>query len=379
MQIQEIPRAHHLRNPLEIVEHGVSWVRENWVEILVAAIAGLVIYLALELVRRGLKGLFSKGADLNPVMGVFARTVACTGHVFLMLVALRLVLGYADPPPLLALTVRFLFTVAAAWQIALWVRQLAIGYIQLRSDPDHGGNEAMANASGLLKVLVSVAVFAIAIVAVLDNLGVNVTALVAGLGVGGIAIGLAAQGIFSDLFASLSILFDKPFKLGDTINFGSMTATVERIGLKSTRLRAVNGERLIVANAQLLNKEIVSFAGLDRRRLKLMLGITYQTRPEQAEAIPDMLRQVVEAEGTSFVRCGFTGFGDSALNFELEFDVYSGDWDEVYAARHRVGLAILRRFREAGVDFAYPTQTTFTAAPDGTLVMPYPASPPQGR
>jgi len=293
-------------------------------------------------------------------------------HSFMMLVAARLVAGFSDPPVALLRTIAFLFTVVAAFQVAIWVRAVAIGLIQLRAAPETGGNETLANASGLIKVLISVVVFAIATVVVLDNLGVNVTALVAGLGIGGIAIGLAAQGIFSDLFASLSIIFDKPFRVGEAINFGAQTGTVERIGLKTTRLRAATGERLVVSNSQLLSKDIVNYTGLRSRRILFAIGVIYQTTPEVAAAIPDMLRDIVSAHGGSFVRSGFVKFGASSLDFELEFDVMTGDWDKVYAIRHKIGLGILEAFNAQGIEFAYPTQTSFTAAPDGRMVMPWP-------
>ena len=348
-----------------------NWVTEHWLELAIAITVGVVIYALLGLLKRLFIHLFRKAAHTTPVMAVFASAVERSGHIFMMLVATRLVLGYTEPPAALLRTVQFLFTISVAYQAAVWVRQIALGFIQLRAEPGHGGSETLANASGLIKVLLSIAIFAIAIVMVLDNLGVNVTGLVAGLGIGGLAIGLAAQGIFSDLFASLSIIFDKPFKVGDPINFGTQTGVVERIGLKSTRLRVITGEKMVVSNAQLLNKEITSYAGLDHRRLKFAIGVIYQTPPEQAASIPDLLREIVEKHGGQFVRAGFINFGASSLDFEVEFDVYSWDWDAVYQMRHQIGLDVLQRFNERGLEFAYPTQTTFTAAPDGRMIMPY--------
>jgi small-conductance mechanosensitive channel len=365
------PPAHHLRDPLQLIDHAAEWFSANWIEIVIAATAGVVIYVLLGLLKTVLQRLFTRAAGTAPVMGVMAGAAERTYHLFMVLLAARLVMSYADPPTFLLRTVAFLFTIVSAWQVAIWLRSIALGLIQLRTDPRQGGNETLANASGLIKVLVSVAIFAIAAVVVLDNLGVNVTALVAGLGIGGIAIGLAAQGIFSDLFASLSIIFDQPFKVGDPINFGSQTATVERIGLKSTRLRTVTGERMVVSNAQLLNKEIISYSALDHRRIKFPLGVIYQTPPQVAEAIPALLREIVESHGGRFVRAGFIGFGASSLDFEVEFDVYSPQWDAIYEIRHTIGLTILKRFSEQGIEFAYPTQTSFTAAPDGRMIMPY--------
>jgi len=371
-----MPTTHQASNrPLDML-HGLNqWVLDNWVGVLIAITAGVVIYAALGLLNGLVQRLLKRGAGSAPFMGVFADALSRTTHVFMMLVAARLVVGFADPPAGLVRIIGFLFTIVAAFQVAIWLRAVALGVIQLRSDPEMGGNETLANASGLIRALVSVTIFAIAAVVTLDNLGVNVTALVAGLGIGGIAIGLAAQGIFSDLFASLSIIFDKPFRVGDAINFGSQTATVERIGLKSTRLRVVTGERMIVSNAQLLNKEIISYTHLTRRRVSFALGVIYQTPPETCAAIPDMLREIVTANGGSFVQSSFVGFGASSLDFQLDFDVLSGDGAEMIAVRHAIGVAILRMFNARGIDFAYPTQTSFTAAPDGRMIMPYPSGP----
>lgn len=358
---------------IEPFERSLTWAGIHWWDIAVAIAVGLAIYTALGLLKQLLRALFDRAASASPFMGVLSGAVGRTSHLFMIVVAARVVALFFDPPSTLYGAINVLFIIVSAIQAAVWLRHVALGFIQLRSDPEAGGSEALANASGLIRVLVSIAIFAIATVVVLDNLGVNVTALVAGLGIGGIAIGLAAQGIFSDLFASLSIIFDKPFKVGDSINFGSQTGVVERIGLKSTRLRVVTGERMIVSNAQLLNKEITSFAGLDRRRLKFSIGVIYQTPPQVAERIPLMMKDIVIANGGTFLRSGFIGFGPSSLDFEVEFDVFSENWEEVYRIRHSIGLDILRRFNAEGIEFAYPTQTTFTAAPDGRMIMPYAA------
>jgi small-conductance mechanosensitive channel len=225
----------------------------------------------------------------------------------------------------------------------------------------------------LIRWLVSIAIFAIAILVVLDNLGINITGLVAGLGVGGIAIGLAAQGIFGDLFAAIAIIFDQPFVRGDTIRFDATTATVESIGMKSTRLRALSGEEVIIANRLLLDKELINFSKIERRRITFLLSLVYQTSPEKALALPALLETVVADNGGEFLRCGFTGFGASALDFELLFDIHSQDFAVVAQHRHKIGLSVYRTLSEAGYELAYPTQTTFTAAPDGTMIMPYAA------
>src|SRR5262249_29753958 len=153
----------------------------------------------------------------------------------------------------------------------------------------------LASAMSIIRILISFTLFAIAIILILDNLGVNVTALVAGLGIGGIAIGLAAQGIFSDLFAALSILFDKPFKRGDTIRYDESTGTVERIGLKTTRLRSLTGEQLVMANTKLLEHEIHNLTEAKARRISLAFGVTYQTSPDALERMEEFVRDAVES------------------------------------------------------------------------------------
>ena len=225
----------------------------------------------------------------------------------------------------------------------------------------------------IVQLFVSVVIFGIAAVVILDNLGVNVTGLIAGLGIGGIAIGLAAQGIFSDLFAALSILFDRPFRRGDGIRWDATSGTVEQIGLKSTRLRSDDGQEVVISNANLLNKEVHNFANLDHRRLALKLGVTYQTPIDKLEAIPGIMRGIIKGhDRTELVRCGMIDFGQSSLDFELLFLVHSIDYNYVFNTRAQICLEILKAFQREGIEFAYPTQTTFTAAPDGTLVMPYP-------
>jgi small-conductance mechanosensitive channel len=301
---------------------------------------------------------------------VFGRALDRTGSLFIVSLAAKLVDGYAQPPELLKQTIDFIFVIAAVIQVAVWVREIILGFIEHRTVA--GEHDALGSAMGIIRLLVTVALFAIAAIVILDNLGVNVTGLVAGLGIGGIAIGLAAQGIFADLFAALSILFDRPFRRGDSIAYDQTNATVEAIGLKSTRLRSTTGEQRIISNKNLLDKEIRNNTRLDHRRGKFTLGVVCQLDPDKAADLPRILREVIESEGQQFVHAGLVGFGASTLDFEVEYDVYSPDADVFYKARHAIGIAILKRLRAERIDLAYPSQTTFTAAPDGRLIMPYP-------
>ena len=192
----------------------------------------------------------------------------------------------------------------------------------------------------------------------LDNVGVQVTALVAGLGIGGIAIALAAQSVLGDLFASLAIVLDRPFAVGDFIIVGDMLGSVERIGIKTTRVRSLSGEQLIFGNSDLLNSRIRNYGRMEQRRVVFTLGVTYDTPLELVEAIPEMVRDAIEQQpSTRFDRAHFHAYGDSALNFEAAYYVLSAEYTVYMDIQQAINLQLLRRFREAGIDFAFPTRT----------------------
>lgn len=351
---------------------GVIWIETHTAEILISLGVALIIVIVMTLLRRMGRRWFEQNKSLDTWQSVIGRSMAKTRTWFMTALALEVVAVFSNAPDLIARSISFLFSLAMVIQSAIWARSIILGFVEHRTRTDELSSEALGSAMKLIRVLVTIAVVAIAGIVVLDNLNIDVTGLVAGLGIGGIAIGLAAQGIFSDLFAALSIIFDKPFKVGDSIHYDGTFAKVEQIGMKSTRLRAVTGEEVIISNTNLLDKEIMNLTRLNRRRITFSIGVVYQTDPEKAQRIPDILRDIINAEAHDFVRSGFTGFGDSSLDYQLQFDVQSADYEVVYNARHAVGIAIFKRFAAEGLDFAYPTQTSFTAAPDGKMVLPYP-------
>src|SRR5438128_145559 len=229
------------------------WVTHNSVDILVAAAIGVAVALVMLGLRTFGCRLLGRIESEGSWELIFARALAKTRIFFIVMASAELVAEHASTPPGLMSVIHVLFVVAAAFQAAIWGRELILGFVQHRAgmDDEHG---RLSSAIGIIRVLVTVALFAIAIILILSNLGVNVTGLVAGLGIGGIAIGLAAQGIFSDLFAALSIIFDKPFRRGDSIRFGEINGNVENIGLKTTRIRSLSGEQIVVSNAKLLDQ-----------------------------------------------------------------------------------------------------------------------------
>ena len=341
-------------------------------ELLLAVAVGTAIFFLLGAVKRLAARYVRTNEDLTGYRAIFGKAIARTSKFFMLMVSAELVVNFASAPSSFDRAVHVLFTISAVLQVAVWLREIILGLIVRRTSQDPDQHETLENAMTLIRLLVTFVLFAIAAIMILDNLGVDVTGLIAGLGVGGIAIGLAAQGIFSDLFAALSIIFDKPFRRGETISYDTTVGTIEKIGLKSTRLRAITGEEIIISNTNLLDKEIVNMTRLARRRTRFGIGVIYQTKPDEARRIPGLLKKIIEDNDAVFIRSGFVGFGDSSINFELDFDIMSSEYDVVYEGRHRIGLAILQAFNEAGLEFAYPTQTTFTAAPDGEMILPYP-------
>ena len=345
------------------------WLSQDSGEALFGAGVGLALYAGLLLLLWVARRLLPRGAEgwRGLARGVIDRTL----QLFLIAVALDGATHAVAPPGPLLNLVDKLFVIAMAVQGALWIREVVLGLVRRKAEASPEDATALGSATGVITVLVNVVVWLLAAILILDNLGVNVTALVAGLGVGGIAIGLAAQGIFSDLFAALAILFDRPFRVGDAISYGTSTGTVEHIGLKTTRIRALSGEQLVMANTKLLEQQVANLRRIEERRVVLNFGVIYQTPPAVLEALPGHLQAIVDAQADCrFDRAVFTGFGPSSLDFELAFFVTVADLSAMLAARQAVGFAIVRRFAELGVEFAYPTQTTFTAAPDGRLIDP---------
>ncbi len=362
-----------LRGAATRLDEISAWASRNAEDILLSIGAGLVIALLLYIARRvGHRLIRDRDSGIS-WQGIFGQALAKTSTFFIVMCAARLVSSQAEAPPLLQRTIDILFTVAAAFQAAVWARELILGFVEHRVGADET-HRSLGSAIGIIRLLVTVALFAIAIILILDNLGVNVTGLVAGLGIGGIAIGLAAQGIFSDLFAALSIIFDKPFRKGDTISFGSppTTGTVDHIGLKSTRIRALNGEEIVMANTKLLEQQLQNWSKLRKRRGVMQFGLIYQTPPDLIAQIPLELKAIVESQPLArFDRAHATQFASSSIDFELVFHVDSAELETFLSVKQAIILAMVRRFAEIGAEFAYPTQTTFTAAPDGRMIMPY--------
>lgn len=261
------------------------------------------------------------------------------------------------PPRALAL-VNSVTIVACLLQVALTgsaiLTRLVAGYSQKNLQSD----AASVTTVTTLGFLGRLTLWIVVLLLTLQNLGVNVSALVTGLGIGGIAVALAAQNVLSDLFASLSIMLDKPFVLGDFIIVGEQMGTVEKIGIKSTHLRSLSGEQLIISNADMLKSRIRNCKRMQERRMAFPVNVTYQTPPEKLAAATVLLREIVAAQQpVRFDRAHFKALGASALEFEVVYFVLSPDNNLAMDIQQRINLQIIEQFTAAGIGFAYPTQT----------------------
>jgi small-conductance mechanosensitive channel len=281
---------------------------------------------------------------------------------FFFLVAVSVAAGWSavgDPPPdLKALDI--VVGLAIFIQAVIWSNGLITYWVsRFTSQQSESGvsNAAIVTAmGGVVRVVVAVGLLLMCI----HLFVTNVTPLIAGLGIMGIAVALAVQNILSDLFSAVSILVDKPFQIGDFIVVDEMKGTVEYIGMKSTRVRALGGEQIIYSNADLLSSRVRNFKRMQERRVLLKVGVVYQTPPAQLARIPAMIRAIVEShEPVRFERSHFLAFADSWLEFETVFWVLSPEYIIYADIQQSINLALVRKFEEEGLSFAYPTRTLF--------------------
>ena len=250
--------------------------------------------------------------------------------------------------------------VALLLQAGMWgsavLRVVSEQYRQQQMDKD----PASVTTLNVLNFIGKIVLWSLVLLLVLDNLGVNITALVAGLGVGGIAVALAVQTILGDLFASLSIVLDKPFVVGDFLIVDDLLGSVEYVGLKTTRLRSLSGEQLVFSNSDLLSSRIRNYGRMYQRRVVFNLGVTYQTPRDKLIKIPEIVRAAIEQQDkTRFDRSHFKEYGDFALAFESVYYVQGPDYNEYMDIQQAVNLQIHEQFEQQGIEFAYPTQTLF--------------------
>lgn len=219
-------------------------------------------------------------------------------------------------------------------------------------------NSSKQQAIKVIMPVVKFIIWALAVIIVLDNLGIKISALMAGLGIGGVAVALASQTVLGDVFNYFTIFFDRPFELGDFIVIGEFAGTVEHIGIKTTRIRSLGGEQLVFSNTDLSNSRVRNYKRMEQRRVLFKFNITYDTPLEQIREIPGVVRRIIEnSEETLFDRAHFASFGDFALVFENAYYVLSSDFNRYMDIQQEINLNLMKEFKARGISFAFPTQT----------------------
>ena len=248
----------------------------------------------------------------------------------------------------------------ATLQVAFWINRLIHGLLERRIARLRTTDAESVTVLSLLAFAGRVLIWAVLLLVALDQVGVNITALVAGLGVGGVAVALAVQNVLGDLFASLSIVLDKPFVVGDFIVVDSLRGTVERVGIKTTRVRSLDGELMVFSNADLLKSRIHNFKRMQDRRVEFAIGVTYQTPFDKLRAISGWLRDIVKAQPkTRFERARLKHYAESAVVFEVVYHVLDADYNVFMDAQQAINLAVYERFQREGLDFAYSARTLY--------------------
>jgi small-conductance mechanosensitive channel len=323
--------------------------------------AFLVTFTVLPLLRGFVMSQRRRIQSLEPPLGVELALllISRTSKLFLWVVALYAGQRFLELPPRVDRISTIVIVIGFWLQVGLWASaatRFALDRQQQRAAA--AGDPGIQGSLGILHFIARLAIFAVVTLLALDNLGINITALVAGLGIGGIAIALAVQTVLGDLLASLSITLDKPFVVGDWLRIDDIEGTVERIGVKSTRLRSLSGEQIVISNADLLKSRVRNLGRMPERRALLMLGVTYETPRDRLERIPALVEAAVTSvPATRFVFCSFQNFGDYALQFQVTYYVQLQDGVKFFDVVSAVNYRVHATFAEHGIEFAYPTQT----------------------
>lgn len=331
---------------------------------LVAAGIFLLLLSALTLLRRVLTKRAMKVAALTSTVfdDVVLSTLGRTHMLFLIVVALAAASLALALPAVLRGYVAMALGAAVILQLLVWGNAAIAGWVSRESRLREGALGTLMAMAFLSRLVL----WGIVILLLLDNFGLNVTTLVGALGVAGIAGALAAQSVLGDLFAAISIYLDKPFEVGDFIVFGDDNGVVQNVGLRSTRLRSLEGEQLIVSNSDLLKSRIKNYRRMVERRIVFQIGVVYDVSRETLASIPGLIRSAIEEqEHTRFDRSHFKAFGASSLDFESVYYVLSPDFNLYMDIQNAINLGIVKRFEERGIGFAFPTRTVIVQGGSG--------------
>ncbi|MER2520842.1 MAG: mechanosensitive ion channel family protein [Bdellovibrionales bacterium] len=305
-----------------------------------------------------LRRLSDFSAHANLISGrILLEALRRTQPLFLFLLALWMGAQHLDLAKKMERLIDNAVLVVFLVQGGLWAVMLTDGWMKSYRERRLTSNPDAVTSFSAVTIIFKLAVWIFVTLLVLQNFGINVTALVTGLGIGGVAVALAAQNILGDLFASISIAVDRPFVVGDFLALGEHMGTVEYIGMKSTRLRSLSGEQIVMANTNLLGSRIRNYGRMYERRVAVTISVTYQTPRAKLAEIPAMLRSIIEAQSDArFDRAHFKSFGESGLEFEYVYFVRSSDYGIYMDINERINLALLERFENDGIGLSHSKQ-----------------------
>jgi small-conductance mechanosensitive channel len=348
--------ADFLKNTLGLSEH--IFFGNSLADWILAGLVAAAVWIGLSIVRRVIftrYRQYSMAGHPVPVRLIFY-LLGNTKQFFVL--ALALYSGQEDLtfPPKAQRAVDDVVVVLLLLQIGLWAMRSLKFYLEIK-EMERGPDRTFTGSLEIISFVANLLIWSLLSLVALENLGINITALLAGLGVGGVAVALALQSVLGDLFASLSIALDKPFVVGDRLAIDAFAGSVERIGIKSTRLRSDTGEQIVLSNADILKSRVRNFGRAPEQRALATIRVDYGTPADKLQAIPKLLEGIVrEQRNVRFDRCHLTALGDSSLQFELSYFVQQPKLNPLLDLQQAVNFRIIDEFRRLGVEFAFPTQ-----------------------
>ena len=332
----------------------------DWPRLAAAGTVAVVVFFVLWVARRLVAHKHAQLAKTEPIQRLEILFAAASRTTPPFMLVISVIAGLAAFGVTTAADgfLRSLLAIALFWQGGLWASTALAAWLDHRRKVTIDEDKAAAGSIGIIRFVARTAIWVMVLLLTLDNLGIDITALVAGLGIGGIAVALALQNVLGDLLASLSIALDQPFVLGDFLVIGDHMGTVEYIGIKTTRLRSLSGEQIVMSNADLLSSRLRNFGRMYERRVTFTIGVTYETPREALLRIAPALRAIIEEQDeVRFDRAHFAKYGPYSLDFDVVYNVLSPDFGRYMDVQQAINFRIHEEFEQMGVEFAYPTQT----------------------
>ena len=354
----------------DYLTHKITMVREllnsnSLTDWLIAGIVAVAVWTGLWIVRRLVASRYKKysAAQHRMPIRLLAYLIGNTKQFLFIAIALDAAQAGLSLPERVQRAVTNIVLILILLQVGLWAGRAMRFYLETK-ELERGPDRVFAGSLDIINFVASMLIWSLLILVALDNLGVNITALLAGLGVGGVAVALALQNVLGDLFASLSIALDKPFATGDRLEIDAYTGKVEHIGIKTTRLRSDSGEQIILSNADILKSRVRNYGRSQEQRALATIRVTYETPSDKLRGIPQLLERIVRDHPTArFDRCHLKTLGDSALHFELSYFVQQPSVNSLLDLQQNVNFRIVDELRGLGVEFDYPTQRVILARP----------------